>query len=157
MAEMHLPHDGAPAEPHIEHEESDVNIRGILGFGAGLFVVAVVIHLLMWVLLGYFESRAAKQGPRLYPLAAAQENRLPPEPRLQTHPREDLADLRAREDEQLRSYGWVDKNAGVVRIPIDRAMELIAERGLPPSKTMPAVAPMPPPGATPPPIAGGAR
>ena len=57
--------------------------------------------------------------------------RLPPEPRLQTNPRQDLSDLRAREDQLLNSYGWVDKNTGVVRIPIERAMQLIVERGLP--------------------------
>ena len=49
---------------------------------------------------------------------------MPPEPRLQTNPREDLSELRASEDELLDSYGWVDKNAGVVRIPIDEAMKL---------------------------------
>jgi hypothetical protein len=56
---------------------------------------------------------------------------VPPEPRLQEHPREDLSELRAREDEILSSYGWVDRNAGVVRIPIDAAMKLTLERGLP--------------------------
>ena len=56
---------------------------------------------------------------------------MPPEPRLQTNPREDLRELRAKEDELLGSYGWVDKNAGVVRIPIEDAMKLTVERGLP--------------------------
>ena len=56
---------------------------------------------------------------------------MPPEPRLQIHPREDLQDLRASEDAILNSYGWVDKNAGIVRIPIDEAMKLILQRGLP--------------------------
>ena len=69
--------------------------------------------------------------PAEYPLAAAQGHREPPEPRLQTDPRQDLADMRAKEDEVLGSYGWVDKNAGVVRIPIDAAMKLTLERGLP--------------------------
>jgi len=56
---------------------------------------------------------------------------VPPEPRLQTNPRQDLSDLRAREDQTLSSYGWVDRNAGVVRIPIDQAIKLTLERGLP--------------------------
>jgi hypothetical protein len=135
MAELHHPHAHAAHSgtdnPTVHHEESDVNIRAILGFGAGLTVVAVVILLLMGGLLKYFEARGARQAPRMYPLAAAQENRLPPEPRLQTHPREDLAALRAREDALLGSYGWVDRNAGIVRIPIDTAMKLTLERGLP--------------------------
>jgi hypothetical protein len=66
-----------------------------------------------------------------YPLALAQEKRVPPEPRLQTDPRQDLADLRAKEDETLNSYGWVDRNAGVVHIPIDEAIKLTLARGLP--------------------------
>jgi hypothetical protein len=117
--------------PEVHHEHSDVDIRGILGFGAALFVVAAVIHLLIYVLFGYFNVRENARVPAQYPLAASEGQREPPEPRLQTNPRQDLADLRAKEDEVLGSYGWVDKNAGVVRIPIDAAVKLTLERGLP--------------------------
>ena len=113
------------------HETSDVNIAGIFGFGAGLLAVAMIVHLLIFVLFRYFESREGARVPAEYPLARSQEDRVPPEPRLQTDPRQDLSDLRAKEDEWLGSYGWVDKNAGVVRIPIDAAMKLTLERGLP--------------------------
>ena len=115
----------------MSHEESDVNFRAILGFGVALIVVAAVVNLLIYVLFGYFNSREGVQAPAEYPLAAAQGHREPPEPRLQTNPRQDLADLRAKEDDQLTSYGWVDKNAGIVRIPIESAMTLMLERGLP--------------------------
>jgi hypothetical protein len=115
----------------VHHEESDVNIRAILTFGATLTIVAVVVYLLIYVLFGYFNSRESVQTGATYPLAAEQGRREPPEPRLQTDPRQDLADLRAREDDALASYGWVDRNAGVVRIPIDQAMKLTLERGLP--------------------------
>jgi hypothetical protein len=117
--------------PEIHHEHSDVNIRAILGFGAALVVIAAVVHLLIYVLFGYFDSRENARVPAEYPLAATQGHREPPEPRLQTDPRQDLADLRAKEDEVLGSYGWVDKNAGLVRIPIDAAVKLTLERGLP--------------------------
>jgi hypothetical protein len=125
MADRHEIH------PDVAHEESDVNFRAIVGFGAALIVVAAVVHLLIYVLFGYFSSREGAAVPAEYPLAAAQGDRQPPEPRLQTDPRQDLADLRAKEDELLNSYGWVDKNAGIVRIPIDTAMKLTLERGLP--------------------------
>jgi hypothetical protein len=116
--------------PTTAHEESDVNIRAIFGFGLGLLAVAVVIHALMWLLFIYFDARdEASTAPR-HPLAAA-ENALPPEPRLQIRPRQDLIDLRTQEAEALESYGWVDRNAGVVRIPIDEAMRLTLQRGLP--------------------------
>jgi hypothetical protein len=134
MPTLHPEHRENPenlANPDVSHEHSDVNISAILGFGAGLIVVAAVIHLLIFVLFGYFNGRERLQAPPEYPLAAAQGDRQPPEPRLQTDPRQDLADLRAREQDQLTSYGWVDRNAGVVRIPIDAAMKLVLERGLP--------------------------
>ena len=141
MAELHQPHATHPAHagdnPDVHHEESDVNIRGVLVFGGGLIVAAIVIHLVVGGLFKYFDIREAHQATPEYPLPAAQENRLPPEPRLQTNPRQDLADLRAREDEALAGYSWVDRNAGIVRIPIDEAIKKTLERGLParPSQT----------------------
>lgn len=117
--------------PEVDHETSDVNIRAILGFGGALFVFAVIIHFVIWILFGYFEGREARGAAPAYPLAATQGTRLPPEPRLQVSPREDLRDLRAKEDEILKSYGWVDRNAGIVRIPIAEAMKLTVQRGLP--------------------------
>ena len=131
MADLHPEHPEQLENPDVHHEESDVNIRAIFGFGAALLLVAVVVHLLIYVLFGYFDRRERIQAPAEYPLAESQGRREPPEPRLQVDPRQDLADLRAKEDEQLQSYGWVDKNAGVVRIPIEAAMRLTLERGLP--------------------------
>jgi hypothetical protein len=129
---MHLPHAVRPTEhPEVRHEASDVNIRAIFGFGLGLLVAGLIIHLLVWVLFQYFTAREGRMVAPRFPLAVTQETRVPPEPRLQTNPRQDLGELRAREDQVLSSYGWVDKNAGVVRIPIDQAMKLTLERGLP--------------------------
>ena len=116
--------------PAVQHETSDVNIRGVLAFGLGLIIVAVALHVGIWLLFQAFAARETARVAPQYPLAAGQENRLPPEPRLQTNPRQDLKDLRAAEDDVLYQYGWVDKNAGVVRIPIDEAMKLVVQRGL---------------------------
>jgi hypothetical protein len=115
----------------VHHEESDVNLRAILAFGAGLTLVMVVVLFLMWLLFGYFRSREAQSGTRDFPLAVEQQNRMPPEPRLQTNPREDLRVLRARDEALLKSYGWTDKDAGIARIPIEEAMKLTVQRGLP--------------------------
>jgi hypothetical protein len=118
-------------QQEVHHETSDVSIAGIIGFGVGLLVTAAIVHLLIFVLFRYFDSREGARVPAEYPLARSQGDRLPPEPRLQTNPRQDLHDVRAKEDERLESYGWVDRNAGIVRIPIDAAMKLALERGLP--------------------------
>jgi hypothetical protein len=136
MAELHRPHGREePNRPtdnvEVDHEESDVNIRAIFGFGAALIVVAVVVHIAIWGLYRFFDSRASQPVAATYPLAVGQGDRRPPEPQLQTQPREDLAALRAREEQALTTYGVVDRNAGVYRIPIDRAIELTLQRGLP--------------------------
>ena len=133
MAEAHAPHAHAgPGEnAAVHHEESDVNIRGIFAFALGLAIAGLFVSFVVWVLFTYLASREAHRLPREYPLAAQQQNRLPPEPRLQTNPRQDLIDFRAQEDAILNSYGWVDKNAGVVRIPIEQAMRITLQGGLP--------------------------
>jgi hypothetical protein len=121
-----------PTHADIDHEKSDVNIRAIAGFGGGLIALAIVVYVVVWLLFGYLARREDRASvERTYPLAVGQEDRLPPEPRLQTNPRQDLKDLRDAEDQVLKSYQWVDRNAGVVRIPIDEAMKLTLRRGLP--------------------------
>jgi hypothetical protein len=116
----------------VHHEESDVDIRGILVFAAGLLVTAIGISFIVWLLFNYFNAREVRrQGTPEFPLAATEEHRLPPEPRLQTNPREDLRELLDAEQRTLTTYGWVDRNAGIVRIPIDEAMRLTIQRGLP--------------------------
>jgi hypothetical protein len=114
----------------VVHEESDVNVRAIFGFGAGLLAVGLVVQVLLWLLMNYYTKQAA-QVPRNFPLSAEYQQQAPPEPRLQIHPQQDLRDLRAREDALLHGYGWVDKNTGVARIPIEEAMKIVVQRGLP--------------------------
>jgi hypothetical protein len=92
--------------------------------------VAVVVHLAVWGMFRYFEGREAEASPRDYPLAAGRET-VPPEPRLQATPRIDLSELVRTDDERLNAYGWVDRDAGIVHIPIQEAMRLTLERGLP--------------------------
>jgi len=120
-----------PAGHGVGHETTDVDIRGIFAFGVGLLIIGLVIHVAVWLLFMFFAQREARRAAPEFPMAVGQETRVPPEPRLQTNPRQDLLELRSQEDAILDSYGWVDKNAGVVRIPVDRAMQLTLERGLP--------------------------
>jgi hypothetical protein len=127
MADEHA----TAANPDVHHETSDINIRGVFAFGVGLIIAAFFIHFGVWLLFLFLNGREAQKTAPEYPLAVGQENRLPPEPRLQTNPREDLRRLREDENAILNNYGWVDKNAGVVRIPIEKAMKLTVERGLP--------------------------
>jgi hypothetical protein len=125
----------AAHQPHhddVAHEASDVNFRAIVQFGVGFLVLGAVVYLVVWLFFGFLSERASRASGQLaYPLAAGQQDRVPPEPRLQTNPRADLRELRESEDKRLDSYGWVDRNAGIVHIPIDDAIKLTLQRGLP--------------------------
>jgi hypothetical protein len=117
--------------PDVAHEQSDVNIRGIVVFAVGLVVVAIVIHIGLYRLLEFYREDAPRETP--VAVAPRPEEQVAA-PRLRIAPRADLAEMRAAEERQLTTYGWLDKEKRSVRIPIDRAMELLAERGLPARK-----------------------
>jgi hypothetical protein len=73
-------------------------------------------------------------------MAAGQQDQLPPEPRLQNNPQQELRELKARQYGILEGYGWVNKEAGVAHIPIADAMRAVVQRGLPARETPPAPA-----------------
>jgi hypothetical protein len=121
--------------PEVVHEMSDVNVGAILRYGAALFgVIAIALVFLFW-LLGVYERQYARAQTQVYPLAAGRQDQLPPEPRLQNDPQRDLSDLRAKQESLLTGYGWVNKEAGIARIPIEDAMRIVVERGLPARET----------------------
>jgi hypothetical protein len=123
----------------------DVNIRAVVRFGFWLAVGVVAVTLAMLALFRVLEKKDRASDIVLSPSVAANLARTPPEPRLEPFPLAPGQRLRAEEDAILTSYGWVDENGGFARIPIDRAIEILAARGLPPSKPMPpATAPMAP-------------
>ncbi len=115
-------------DPGRGYETRDANVRSLMVFGLGLFVTLVLLLALMAGVFRYF-SKSQSLGPPASPFADLRT--LPPQPRLQVEPRMDLEHLRAREDAVLNSYGWVDPRAGVVRMPIDRAMDRLLQKGLP--------------------------
>ena len=117
--------------PDVRHEHSDVSIRGIVIFAAGLLVAAIVIHIGLYGLLEFYRA----ESPPPVPVVAAPGAReqIPP-PRLQISPRGEMAEMRAAQERQLATYGWVSKEKQIIRVPIERAMELLVQRGLPSRK-----------------------
>lgn len=115
----------ATHNPTPGHERRDVAVKRLLLFGAGLCVMVLFALVSMWLLFGYYKAEQSPGPPQ------AQEQKTPPEPRLQVTEQADLQKQRKAEDAVLTSYGWVDQPTGIVRIPIDRAIELLAQRGLP--------------------------
>jgi hypothetical protein len=120
-----------PDNVDVVHEESDVNVGAIIRYGIGLLVVGAVVHVFLWWLLGSYERQHERAQTQVYPLAAGQRDRLPPFPRIQENPQQELQELSGKQKAQLEGYGWVDKEAGVARIPIEDAMKMVIERGLP--------------------------
>jgi hypothetical protein len=115
-------------QPRPGHETTDASIRNLLIFGAGLSLL-IIAGLI--VSRGVFRYFVGHQG--LGPPASPFENvrTLPPEPRLQVTAPLDLKQYKTAQDGILNSYGWVDRQAGVVRIPIERAMDILLRRGFP--------------------------
>lgn len=111
------------------HERSDVRVRPL-----GIFLVVLVASMLLvgvvvqWM-FGALERIAAEGDPIRHPLA--ESDRQTPGPLLQVSPRQDLDVLRADEMEELATAGWISREQGIARMPIDRAIQLTAERGLP--------------------------
>jgi hypothetical protein len=114
------------SEPDARHEHADVNAWAVGKFGIGLVLLCLFALTLLVGLFRYFASMEGATATRVETAP-----KLPPSPTLETTPVQDLQSIRAAEEGILHSYGWVDQSKGVVRIPIDRAIDLVAQRGLP--------------------------
>jgi hypothetical protein len=123
----------APTEPHppAGHEPDTVASRGVVIFLAGMAIAAVAVSILIWGVFRLLASDAKSEDRPLPPNVAQALKRVPPAPRLEDRPLALRERLNAQETERLGSYGWVDKSAGTVHIPIERAIDLVAQRGIP--------------------------
>jgi len=128
--------------PEVAYEHSDLSALAILGFLVGLAIVGLLMHIILLGMFHYLDRYTETHQPAINPLApapAAEYLRNPdpqvanrfPLPRLETNELAQLNDQRIEEENILSTYGWVDQNAGVAHIPIDRAIELLVQRGLP--------------------------
>jgi hypothetical protein len=121
------------ANPHVDavgHETKDANVRDIVITLACLALGAAMVCLLVYGIFRYLARHPLSAAPP-NPMAETQRQQMPPVPHIEEHPAIELKDLRSQEDKILSTYGWTDKKAEIVRIPIDRAMELQLQRGFP--------------------------
>ncbi|HVI78539.1 MAG TPA: hypothetical protein VM715_10325 [Candidatus Acidoferrum sp.] len=112
-----------------DYERKDVDVRALFIIAFLLLLSGIAIFIVVALMMNYFKVHepAVTAGQPNIPVTRARDF---PQPRLLTKPGASLAELRAAEDADLNSYGWVDRNAGIARIPIDRAMQLLLARGL---------------------------
>ena len=136
-----------PATPaaHGDYERRDIGAAGVLYFLAALAALGLATHFLITSLYSYLDKTSRAQEAPVSPLVTnvpedtrhlstdyrdyLKQNF--PAPQLEIDERTQLNKIRQAEAETLSTYDYIDKDAGTVRIPIDRAMELIVERGLP--------------------------
>jgi hypothetical protein len=119
-----------PDNPAERHEHRDVNIKAVSQFAIGLALLCIAAFAIVVGVFRYLEhvTSGVPTGRQNVAIDARQR---PPSPQLEETPALDLARERAAEEELLHTYGWIDKQAGIVRLPIDRAIDLMAQRGLP--------------------------
>jgi hypothetical protein len=145
--DLHI--DGQNEE--VDFEREDLGAKPILIFLLGLVIGCVLVALVLRGLYSYLDSYENRHQPVESPLVqqTTADTRIVekgdinkfPQPRLEGEEMSEINAFRMQEEQTLNSYGWVDEQAGVVRIPIDRAMALLAQRGLP---TKPQAGAVPP-------------
>ena len=146
-----MSNDIHPVHPngHGDYERRDITVAGVAYFLIGLAVAGVFVYFIANGIFDYLNKRFEAEQAPVSPLvtnAPADTRRIPaqygndyekylkegfPAPQLEVNERTELNGERLREEDTLSTYGWVDQKAGTVRIPIDRAMDLLAQRGLP--------------------------
>jgi hypothetical protein len=132
----------ANSNGNADYERRDIGVAGVVYFLVGILVALVFTYFIVDGLYHYLDKRSEAEQAPLNPLvtnAPADTRHIAtdypqdafPNPRLETDECGQLNAIRLKEEQTLSTYDWLDKNAGTVRIPIDRAMDLIAQRGLP--------------------------
>jgi hypothetical protein len=127
MAEEPMAHP--PTNP--QGFDREISYKGLVYFAVGLAAVIGLAALLMLGFSHHLRSRLVASDPPPPALPQARQPYKPPAPNLQTHFDTDIDALHARENMLLEHYAWVDRSTGAIRIPIERAMEIVAKNGFP--------------------------
>lgn len=125
--------------PETMYDRTDLSARGILYFLIALAITVTLIHIISWSFVRYFARNQLTPAPRNAAIVTPAKEAGPrgspvlqfPAPRLQADPVADLNKFRAAEEQHLNGSGWIDKKSGVAYIPIERAIDMTAQQGLP--------------------------
>lgn len=121
----------------IRYEERDINVRDVLLIAVGVLVCTLVIVFALYLLFAYMRRTKAQESPPTSPVQR-RVSQLPPEPRIQQSPAFDYETMYHEAQWNLHHYRWIDKQKGIVAIPIDRAIDILAKRGIPASTEPPS-------------------
>ena len=124
-------------DPGVGYETTDASISPLVWTMVAIFATVILVYAVLYGMYNLWRDRENAEDRAPLPIAKGVEQ-VPPEPRLQPRPEEPLSDptadllmWRAKERTITGQYQWIDQPGGVVKIPIDRAMDIVAERGLP--------------------------
>jgi len=134
----HRAEQDAPVDlsrPELRHERTDADVWALSKFAIALLLLCIASLGLVFALFRYFEGKYGGVQPRATQSLGLDARRLPPAPQLEITEKEDLEAQRAAERQLLTSYGWVDREHGIVRIPIDQAIDRLAASNLPARQT----------------------
>lgn len=140
----HHGHGGHDPEHHDGGFDSEVDVRSLIKFTIAILVLTVGSMGLMFGLNKALVATSVDKNDRPpSPLAEANKPPLPEGPLLEVSPPRNWQKYKAAEAAHLKSYGWIEKEKGVAHIPVERAIEIVAEKGLPepPPLAIPAPAP----------------
>jgi hypothetical protein len=140
-----MPTEPNPSHHDVRYEKTDALPRPLYQFLFWICVLSLVTAGVSWVTFAWLTSWREGASERAI-MAAPQDSQQPPAPRLQTREPKDLAAFRQEEAEILSTYGVVDREKGIFRIPIEEAMKLTLERGLPAAGSTPLPEPVASPG-----------
>lgn len=118
-----------PQNPNPDYQDKDILVKPIMIFMVALAVLTVVVVLGLALFFRILDQQAERADAHIPP--EARQRVLPPEPRLQVDEKMDLERYLENANEVLNSYAILDEEKGVVRIPIDQAMAIVAEQGWP--------------------------
>jgi hypothetical protein len=124
---MDKPLNGSATAPG--YETRDANAGGAFKFLMALGIVLVLTALVCWGMFRYFSAHAMDQAASDSPFAGTRQ--LPLGPQLQVNPREDWLKFREEQEQALETYAWENRSAGIARVPIEIAMDLLVKKGLP--------------------------
>ena len=125
-----LPPSGHASNSEVRYEKTDATARPLYQFLFWISVITILTAVISGLVLRGLESWR-DQASQPATMAEPQGSQLPPAPRLQIREPQDLAAFKKEEAEILSTYGIVDREKGAFRIPIEEAMRLTVERGLP--------------------------
>ena len=133
-----------PAGPGPGYETEDVHVSAISKFMVGLVLLMFLGAVLGWISFKLLDFRQKMNYADMKTTQLQETRVVPPGPLLQVSNHDDLLTFRGQETNEVNGHAtWLDKNAKVVRLPIDRAIDIVAERGLPVFKAEGAPGPAP--------------